>query len=146
MQVLILSSKMQVMFTCVMQAAEEWKQIQKEKQDKKATAQKRGWRQQQQQQQHQEQQQEHSTAHAATSDGHGHGSSSSSISAKDPSNMTWQQYCQAAIDRHRPHPVHISQPTFLTHEMPIFMVPALNLAAYWYLCGMGGLDFFNFKR
>lgn len=36
--------------------------------------------------------------------------------------------------------VHIPQPRFYTHEIPAhWVVPALNLGAYWYLCGLGGL-------
>jgi hypothetical protein len=37
------------------------------------------------------------------------------------------------------HHLQIPQPHFYTHEMPAWVVPALNLAAYWYLCGLGGL-------
>lgn len=38
------------------------------------------------------------------------------------------------------HHTHIPQPKFYTHEMPTWMVPALNLAAYYVLCGLNGLD------
>lgn len=39
------------------------------------------------------------------------------------------------------HRAHIPGPKFYTHEMPTWMVPALNLAAYWYLCDMANMLF-----
>eukprot|EP00197_Chlamydomonas_leiostraca_P016132 CAMPEP_0202858414 /NCGR_PEP_ID=MMETSP1391-20130828/962_1 /ASSEMBLY_ACC=CAM_ASM_000867 /TAXON_ID=1034604 /ORGANISM="Chlamydomonas leiostraca, Strain SAG 11-49" /LENGTH=229 /DNA_ID=CAMNT_0049537335 /DNA_START=209 /DNA_END=898 /DNA_ORIENTATION=+ len=41
---------------------------------------------------------------------------------------------------HDPNHVHISPPVFYTHDIPAhIMVPALNLAAYWYLCGLSSI-------
>eukprot|EP00983_Pelagomonas_calceolata_P064634 1148217-Pelagomonas_calceolata.AAC.2 len=41
---------------------------------------------------------------------------------------------QRAAKEHE-HPPHVPEPKFYTHEIPVTIVPILNLAAYWYLCG-----------
>jgi len=37
--------------------------------------------------------------------------------------------------REHEHAPHVPPSKFYTHEIPISIVPVLNLAAYWYLCG-----------
>ncbi|KAF5835315.1 hypothetical protein DUNSADRAFT_7595 [Dunaliella salina] len=41
---------------------------------------------------------------------------------------------QKAAKEHE-HPPHVPEPKFYTHEIPVTIVPILNLAAYWFLCG-----------
>jgi hypothetical protein len=50
-----------------------------------------------------------------------------------------QMHLQLAAKEHHEHRVHIPPAKFYTHELPVSIVPLANLAAYWYLCGIGNI-------